>query len=395
MYGKKMFGKILQPTGFAVLLAATATIADGAENRPGLEEIEKHDWRRMEDRLPVGEEETARETTAEKKEDNGIISGLLGQYVGLSGLVEVEAAATDNYEGESGSDLALATVELDFHVRPNDWAQGHILLLWEDGAEHLDVDEAVLSLGNPEKSPFYLNAGKLYVPFGTFGSFMIQDPLPLELGETNETAVQIGAEYNDFFGSVFAFNGDIDETGSTNNINNFGTSVGYVYEGETVGISAGIDYINNLADADMLTEALMSTGTSTVKEYVPGLGVHLQLTHGPFTFYSEYIIATDQFGADELEFQGQGAKPAAWHFEVIYTRDILARETNFALGCQGTGEAANLGLPEKRYMAAVSVALTDYLSWALEFVHDEDYESDAGGTGQSADLVTTQLAFTF
>jgi hypothetical protein len=209
--------------------------------------------------------------------------------------------------------------------------------------------------------------------------------------------VQIGFEQAGFYGSVYAFNGDVNEAGRDNTINNFGASTGYVLGKDKLGLKLGVDYLNNLADSDGITGALEdgAIDITNLNDYVAGLGAHLHLTHGPYTLYSEYIAALDNFAAGELEFGARGAKPKAWHLEAGYTRELFSKETTFALGYQATDEAIALDLPEKRYLAAMKVALADGLSWAVEFAYDKDYNLEDGGTGDDANMITTQFAFQF
>jgi hypothetical protein len=388
----------LRLLGLAALLAATPAWAEDGPGAAEPQRPERHDWRRIDERL------RALETKTPEVDDDQMHPGL-GRKVRINGLLEAEAFHRKGYsrddEGNpdrmAESDLALATVALDFHAELNDWARTHILLLWEDGAGPVDVDEAVIALGNPEKFPVAVNAGKLYVPFGVYNSFMIRDPLTLELGETNETAVQIGFEQAGFHGSVYAFNGDVNEAGRDNTINGFGASAGYAFEKDKSGLKLGVDYLNNLADSDGLTGALEDGAIDITKlnDYVAGLGAHLHLTHGPYTFYSEYLAALDNFADGELEFGARGAKPKAWHLEAGYTRELVGKETTFALGYQATAEAVALDLPEKRYLAAMNVSLADGLSWAVEFAHDKDYNLEDGGTGDDANMITTQFALQF
>ena len=103
------------------------------------------------------------------KEREGILDKIdklkiLSDRVSLSGLIEVEANVGDNFKGDDESDVALATVELGIDAQINEWVSGHILLLWEeDDTEPIDVDEGTITIGNTEKSPVYLTAGKLCI----------------------------------------------------------------------------------------------------------------------------------------------------------------------------------------------------------------------------------------
>src|SRR5210317_89231 len=150
----------------------------------------------------------------------------INERVTLSGVVEVEAFSAEDFNGADTSDITLATVGLGLDAEITEWVNAHILLLYEeDDTEPMDLDEGTITLGNLEKFPLYLNAGKMYVPFGSFESNMISDPLTLELGETRESAAQVGFEASGFYGSFYAFNSDIDdETSDDDEIKSFGAN---------------------------------------------------------------------------------------------------------------------------------------------------------------------------
>jgi hypothetical protein len=360
----------------AVLAAAPAWAIDeqppaGEPGRP-----ERHDWRQLDERV-----------------------GIL-ERVKITGLLEVEAFHRNGYldtaAREKENDILLATAALDFHAQLTAWASAHVLLLWEEGAtEPVEVEEAVISLGNPERFPLFLNVGKMYVPFGAYGSYMIQDPLTLELGETNSTAVQVGFQQAGFYGSAYAFKGEVKKADREDTINNFGVSTGYAVENEEWGFDVGLGYLRNLAAAGGILASRPEEDNLEIEDYIGGFNAYLHLNFGPVTFYSEYITALDDFAAGELGPDRPAARPRAWHAELGYTMDILEKATTFAVGYQGTSRADGLALPEHRYLAAVNVALADNLSWTVEYLHDRDYKLDEGGTGGKAGMFTTQLAFAF
>ncbi len=93
--------------------------------------------------------------------------------IDISGTIEVEAAGeSTNFSNtvlpdETASDITLATVELGIDTKITDNLSGHVLLLWEeDDTEPADIDEAFISIHGGENVPFYLDAGRMYVPFG-------------------------------------------------------------------------------------------------------------------------------------------------------------------------------------------------------------------------------------
>ena len=320
--------------------------------------------------------------------------GKINERVTLSGVVEVEAASAEDFDGAESSDITLATVELGLDAEITQMVNAHLLLLWEeDDTEPMDLDEGTITLGNLEKFPLYLTAGKMYVPFGAFESNMISDPLTLELGETRESAAQVGFEASGFYGSFYAFNSDINETGDDDEIKSFGANVGYGLENDSMFLDLGVGWINNLASSDSLTDYLGSG--AEIQDYPAGLTAHLTLGYGPFMLIGEYLGALDAFQASELVFNGTGAEPNAWNIEAAYTREIKGKETTFAVGYQKTDEALALELPEERMIASVGVEIMDNTSLAVEYLSDEDYSVNDGGTGNDANGATLQLAVEF
>ena len=312
----------------------------------------------------------------------------LSERLSFSGLIEVEASATDGYGGEDESDIVLATVELGLDAQIADWVNGHILLLWEeDDTEPVDLDEGTITLGNPDKFPLYLTVGKMYVPFGNFESNMIQDPLTLEIGETRESAAQVGFEHSGFYGSFYTFNGDIDENGEDNEIKCYGANAGYAFESDAFNIDVGAGWINNIADTDGLGDEYASL---TLKDYEGGFSVYAIAAFGSFTVIGEYVGASD-----DIEFTTETRQdPSAWNIEVGFTFEAMGRETCIAAGYQGTDSCGGM-LPENRYLGTVSIALCDYVGLAMEYFHDEDYDINEGGTEDDADTITLQLAVEF
>ena len=338
--------------------------------------------------------QTQTENTSEPNESGVLGEGLkfFNNRIKLSGLVEAEVTFSKDYDDNDSSDITLATAELDIDIDLHKYVKSHILFLWEeDDTEPVDIDEAYIFLGNTDEFPLFCQVGKLYVPFGNFESHMISDPLTLEIGETRETAIVVGAEFNGLHASTYAFNGDINESGDDDEIKCFGIDAGYIFENDTFGIDVGMGWINNLADSDTLGDTL----PSEIDDYVDGITAHAIISWQGLQLIGEYLGALDDFKAAELEFKGDGAEPEAWNIELGYTFEIASHETVCAIAYQGSDEALALELPEQRYLGTFGIGLVDGLSLAVEYAHDKDYDKSDGGTGDSADSVTMQLALEF
>lgn len=318
----------------------------------------------------------------------------------ISGVVEVEASATNNadeeapYSGDKGSDVSVATVEVSMEAAIHELVTAQVVLLYEDdGDTPLDVDTAAITLGNTDLYPAYVTAGSMALPFGNFTTQLVSDPLTLEMAETLETALQVGFQSQGFYGSLYLFNGDARADGKRDAATQWGGNFGYAMENARLTLDVGLSAINSMEDADNISDALPDVGA--VDNHVSGLGVYGILGTQGITLIGEYIRANEDFAPDELNWKGAGARPAAWNAELGYTFDWVGRETTVAAAWQGTREALALGLPEDRYLAAISVTLFDQTSLSAEWAHDKDYSANDGATGDTANTGTVQLAVEF
>ena len=312
--------------------------------------------------------------------------------VSIGGVAEVEVTNSEDFTGADNSDIALATVEFFVDTQPHEYLSTHVQFLYEDdGNENITLDEAFATLGNAEKFPLYMQAGKWAVPFGGFDTDLSSDPLTQSLGEVKEAAVLGGVAYEGMALEAYLYNGDTQKAGESDRIDQFGLAASYGGEAGDVAYNVGAGYINNMADSDALTDTL-GGNASAINKYVSGVDVHGDVSFSNITLRAGYMTALKSFQPGEVAFNGQGAKPAAWHVEAAYSMPILGHDTTFAATAQGTKEALALGLPEQRYGAAVTVGIVDHFSVTGEFLHDEDYSVSEGGTGNSGHTATLKLA---
>jgi len=311
--------------------------------------------------------------------------------VTISGGVQVEAQHKQDYDETKTSDFVVDEFSLGLDAQVHKLAKAHVVFLYEEGSTPLEIDEAILTLGNEEASPIYLNVGQMYVPFGNFESQMVSDPLTLGLAETREKAAQLGFKAGVFYSSVYAFNGDTQDDGE-NKIDHYGGNLGFAQETESISYDLGVGYINDIGDTDGLSETL--EGVSDY-DYVDGLSAHLVLNMGPVSLMGEYITALDEFQANHLAFKGQAAQPKAWNAEAGFTFNIAGIETTLAVGYQATEEALALELPESRILGVVSAGIYDNTTVSLEYAVDSDYDENDGGTGKDAKSAILQFAVEF
>ncbi len=264
-----------------------------------------------------------------------------------------------------------------------------MLIEWDDDEDKMTIDEAHITLGGTEEIPYYLTAGKLYVPFGLFETMMISDPITCDLAEIADEAIQVGAEINGIRGAAYVFNGQTDEAGKDDKINNFGVSIGYAMENDTLGLDVGADWTNSILESDTLNELVEDTGD--LDDYAAGVAVHAMVNLGPFCVIGEYVEVLD-----DIDFTDGTSikKMSAYAVELGYTFDVSGFETTIAVGFQASDEAAGI-LPEDKYLGTIGVAINDYFSVAAEYASADDYSESDGGEGNDVDTLTIQLAFVF
>ncbi len=324
----------------------------------------------------------------------------INDFVSLSGSIEGDYKLGKDKVGDSSSEFVLDTVELIMDIKVVDWATGKIVIDYDGDDEDFYLDEANITLGKTEEYPFFLTAGKVYVPFGDFSTNMIQDPLTQTLGEINPKGVIVGYEGNGLTATVFSYNGmnENEDTANSDNdtINGFGASLAYSYEEEDKGFNAGIAWVNNIADSSTITDYIEETaGLGSISDQVGGLNLNIGGKYQAFSAIAEYTAALDSFAATELSFGLHGAEPKALNTELAYTTSIANKETLFAIGYQKSWEAYALDLPEQRYITTAAMKVFDGTTVMLEYYIDKFYDEDPDATKDSGYGFTTRLKYEF
>lgn len=314
----------------------------------------------------------------------------------ISGLIEVEASYQNTDFDESGvddedsSDLTLATVELGVDAKVAKHVGSHVLFLFEeedDDDDGVEIDEAFIILDGEDVVPLYLNAGRMYVPFGYFETYFISDPLTLEIGETQETAVKVGfanemAELN-----LSVFKGDIDGSGDDDHIDSWTVGATFTAPEDLLpnwGLMLGTSFISNIADSDELTDALDTEfGVDEIDDEVYGAHAFLSLSFQERVFLvAEYVTALDDI---EPEGSTEKFQPSAWNVELAF---VPVEDWEVGLRYESSDETLNL-LPESQFGGVVSYQLFDNTTLAFEYLHGK-FEND-----DETDLLTSQMAIEF
>lgn len=313
----------------------------------------------------------------------------------ISGLVEVEASSSEEYDKTSSTDATLAKVELAVDTAFNERVSAHVSFLYEEDNTDFGLDEGTISLALGEGMAF--TAGRMYVPFGRYDSFMISDPQTLVMGETVETALMVSAERAGVYGFAYVFNGDSDEAGEVSAGDNTGISggvnLGYA-QGERFDV--GVSYISNIGDTDTLQE-LQSTpagiNLGVIDRPVAGASAYFTLSFGKLKLLGEHVAALDSFSNGDLDGSVQNKeRPSASNLEIGVE---VGGGMTLAAAYQKSAEAHFIGLPKKGVSVAARYEVSEGAALSAEYAVMEDYATGAGGTGERARRLTMQLAVEF
>ena len=304
--------------------------------------------------------------------------------VSLSAYVEAEASYVDTAE-QNTSDLAVSEVTLGVEYAPNDWLLAAVTLIYEDGSDGIEVDEAYASVGGSAALPVVFTVGRLYLPIGAYSSVqcsgvLCTDSLTQSLSEAQEDVLQVSYGFD--VGSVLAgvANGDVDEVGQDDQVQLF---YGAAEVSPVEGLMVGVAYISSLADSNELGELMPEEG---ITDEVAGLSVYVIYASGPFYGQAEYITALESFEPGDLDADGDGSgdQPEAFNIEIGYA--VLE---DLQLGARYAGSREFGEFAESQYGAVANYELFDGAVVSLEYLHGELPD------GSDEETLTGRLAIEF
>lgn len=351
----------------------------------GAEDISKAD---LYERVTRLEEKLGDEIGEPSWMDRITISGVLEAELGFSS----EDYSDPGQEDVDSSDFVLATAELGIDAEFHKHVSGHILLLFEEDGndDNIAVDEGFISLDGADVVPLYLNTGRFYMPFGMFESHMVTDPLTLDIGETSQSALQVGFANDVIDASIAIYNGDVDETGDDEAIDSYAAGIVFSLPEDTVanlGLSAGVSYISNIGDTDG-----MEGWVSSLQDHVAGIGAFVSVSFKDFVALEvEYITALDDFMAGELSYSGAAdLAPSALNIEVaVAPTEDVSIAVRYAATDDFIGGIAAEVLPETQYGICASYGLFESAALSAEYLMNE-FENDDENS-----VITIQLAYEF
>ena len=304
----------------------------------------------------------------------------------LSGLMEVEGQVAKSKSTQGESDLEHSTLELGLEHKLNKQLDLEVVFLYEEGeGDGGQVDQALVRF-NELSLPVEIVLGLQYLPFGSFSSNLINDPLTLELAETSQAAVNVHSTGLPINLGLALYKGAIEHT-DTEWQPDWTFYTEYTTQ-NLLDISINAYLSSELVNSNALSELVSD---EILSERIPGGGIAIQFAHRNNSLDLECITATAQFKTGIFTNQ----KPSACHFEYAYEFAETAKNWTVALGYSSSQDAFILELPENRASVGISASVMQNVSMGFELLSEKDYGINQGGTGERTQAAVAQIGIEF
>lgn len=282
------------------------------------------------------------------------------------------------------------------------------------------LNTAFLTLGDLNRTPFYVTVGQIFMPFGEYNSSLLTATLPARIGRMRQRPLLIGFQQpytsKGFNASVFIFRGDSFTPGRRSIISNGGANLGYTAATPYFKFHTGASYIANIADSGGMQNNRASSIVTDAGEYVDnefneedddivgpliafrgfgsnGLLIHdvpayngrakLEFIPIPISFYGELVQPTTAFDPTNLSFNNNGAQPSAWNAEGAVRFKLFNKKSIISLGYGRSSEALSLNLPLYTMGGSFRMKVHKLVTFSLGYQYDVAYSEGDFATGQT------------
>ena len=240
----------------------------------------------------------------------------------------------------------------------------------------VQVKQAYLMLGDLNKSPLYLVAGRKNVDYGSFDNLdWYWKPVTNYWNPLQQDQVAVGVYANGLHVAGTVFNGADMYGGNTNgaykNISNFAVTASYGTMLQKAGIELGVSYLNGLTN-DLNGHDLNTTngGTSVLHKsnYRNPAGIVFgKLTFGPVSLNALYQQAFKENTATV------NYKPRSWGVTGKVDFGLMDRANWIAVNYSTSQTSKDASKQEvSQFLVGWNMALTDAISATLQYGHKHD-----------------------
>ncbi len=296
--------------------------------------------------------------------------------------IGVQAGASAYRERQSDTkvkDSSIDGLDLEFEYELTDRLDTQVLVNYEfDGTNRVFFEEVFAHFDIIEDGPWFIEAGRMEMPFGEYNSNFVEDPLTQVIGETYDGGAVFGYEDDAFEVVVAGFKGDFEKA-------NVLASVNF---SPNDNLETGIYFSDNIGEAielrDIQHEALLEDEDGElVTNSVPGAGAFVAWNIHPFLIDFEFISALDSFNPGLLE--DERRQPRAANVEIAFN---YWKRWQFA-----TRLETSKYLPESpkwQYGVAASYGITENLIVTGNYLRAEYREEPS-----KRNLIQVELIFEF
>lgn len=220
----------------------------------------------------------------------------------LDGKVGVRYNFHSN-DDNSYSDISVSNFDMNLAIEPFEKIAGYLGLIYNDGMEGLEVDEAYAKVKLMEEYSLALTAGNFYQPTSLaldYSSF-ITDPYTYTFTELSELAMMGEVTWRNYTFKTSIYNDDFADDGDSN-LTSFVLNVSTEQEIEDINIVANGSYISNL-----IGDTIMLNDDGDPEMGAISLGTAINWSD--FSFIGEYVMSLHEFNEE---------KPSVLYTELSY-----------------------------------------------------------------------------
>ena len=295
---------------------------------------------------------------------------------------------------DEGSQVALTTLNVDLASNLNDWVQAfasaHMVNIASSNPNAApspgeQVNKAFVTIGNLDKTPFYITVGQVYVPFGVFGG---NGPWSAELPRAYFRSNEIPQVILGFFQDGLETSLSIFNDSTKDQFANFAYNVNYTATINSAwNYNVGVSYVNNVLGMSGGQAVGGSNGLQTNHGVNPAGDINAELNYLIYSVSTEYVqTLKDNYNAHSTDI----GKTRSWYLGVSASPTLLGKTTVFnatyagASGINGVavglnnsivnGTVANYGIKQEWIFGASQYVLKNVIL-GLEYQRARTYDN--------------------
>ncbi|AKP73367.1 hypothetical protein AVI51_15335 [Piscirickettsia salmonis] len=244
-------------------------------------------------------------------------------------------------KGQNASAIFLDTARLDLLAKLNDWA----FVDWQlDFASGADTRSGYLTIGNLDKSPVYLSAGKYFPYFGDFGGHVYNNPLSTDYFRISSAvgAIALGYSQDNLNVSAALFKS---KRANVTQVKDWTLQANYSFKVGQVKAKVGAGYV-----ADITGHALSDITAQNTLDALPAANVSAKMAVGPVSFKVNYAQTTKDVNRTDM----QDKKVSAYNIQAGYSTTII-KPIDFSVSYSATKNLNGVVTSNKQFKNQVLV----------------------------------------